>query len=139
MFAYCCVQKYDFFVFLFCWKAFPLLIIGINGRNYTSDALVVLRENAVAYCYAVGARPPANLTWVIDNEVAHPSKVSYSTSGSKKQHTYDPIAVLDLPNNKPRINISCQTSIGEIHGNHNKTMITIMIDIEGKQIRMIFC
>ncbi|KAJ8034430.1 hypothetical protein HOLleu_21264 [Holothuria leucospilota] len=110
----------------------PLLIVGINGRNYTSDSLVALRENAAVYCYAVGARPPANLTWIID-EVAHSSKVFYSTSeNKKKQHTYDSIAVLNIPNDKPKINASCHTSIFEIHGNHKNTMITIILEIQEK-------
>ncbi|KAJ8049861.1 Tyrosine-protein kinase STK [Holothuria leucospilota] len=108
-------------------QAFPLLTVEINGRNYTTDALVALKKKAVAYCYAVGARPPANLTWVIDNEVAPSSEVSYSTSENKKQQTYNSMAVLDIPNNKPRMNISCHASVGETHDNRNKSVITIMI------------
>lgn len=107
-----------------------MLTIEINGRNYTDDTTVMVNGDVIAVCYGVGAKPAANLTWLVNTKTANSNQVTtFVHENERRRKTFDTVAVLAVPVNDPKMNITCISGSNKLTVESIKKRITIAIDV----------
>lgn len=94
----------------------PKVNFTLEGRNYISNPHFVMKgEVVIATCNALDGRPPANITWLIDNQVtdALECNISNTVSTHADEETFDVTSTLLLKiKNEDTGSISCLIHFG---------------------------
>ncbi|XP_071852675.1 uncharacterized protein [Apostichopus japonicus] len=96
-------------------EVIPELTLSFHEHTFseprsTYDYVVIAGKPLQVKCRAVGSRPPASLTWIVNGEDVDPSNIHNVLYKPNKEriNTTDSESTLHLPPTGTHVNISCQ-------------------------------
>lgn len=108
----------------------PTLFLQVNGKNVSTEIYVAVNEEINVTCSAIGGKPAANLTWII-NGIPF-GNISFNFRANRAENrTFDSFSSLQL---RPQNESETVTCFSTLEGINLKDNVTLIVFTYGKPL-----